>query len=327
MNPYKFTFIIFISLVFFNARAEEKSIAPSEPPARMEWEIKDEIVLNKDHILLSDVIRTPSNTPVPELVIAAAPGVERPVHLHQSKIYHTVEKALPGLLAPKGGGPQWCKVSRQHRLFEEDEFLSMVAGSRDQVFVNPDENLVINLTRKWIPIPIPDGPVILEVEDHNKVKTATYGVIRFYLIHNGGRSGPHFVQIRCQRMEEVLVLKAKVNRDDIIDERDHSWLMADTLSLRNPITREAYDPSDLIQARRPLNSGIVLTDRDVKRKPMVSRRSLVTAFSELGSLRISIKALSEEDGYKGDVIKVRNLRSNKEFFARVIGANLVEPLL
>ncbi len=327
MVTYKFTLILFISLLFSSLESQEASSIAVEPPVRIEWKIKDEVVLNKDEILLSDIIETPGNTPIPEIPLGPTPSIERPIHLHQSKIFHIVEKDLPGLLAPKGSGPQWCKISRQHRLFQESEFLETVTQSIDQIFQNPDENIVIKLTRKWRPIPVPDEPVIFEVEDHDKIKVATYGVIRFYLIHNRGKSGPHFVQVRCQKPKEVLVLKTKVNRGETINEQKHSWVSMDTLSIRSPITRESYDPTDLFQASRNLNAGIVLTDRDVKRKPLVSRRSLVTALSEVGKLKISIKALSEEEGYKGDVIKVRNLRSNKEFFAKIIGANLVEPLL
>lgn len=294
--------------------------------SRLDWKIRKEVMIEGEEILLSHVIETKPESDLPEIVVAKVPSVGKPIHLHQSKIYKLVEEQLPGLLKPKGDGPLWSMVSRKFRLLEQEEFLQMLGESTAQVFEEYEGALDISLSRKWKPIQVPYGQLFLEVDPSDKINPSSYGVIRFSLISDSAKMGPYFVQVRCQKMEKVLVTRGDIKRGNTIIDVDHVWREMDTLSMRNPFTVDMYDPSDPVLAMRTLKSGTALTLRDIKRRPLVARRSLVTAHSSRGSLTISVKALSEEEGYKGDVIKVKNIRSNKEFFARVIGTNLVEPL-
>jgi flagella basal body P-ring formation protein FlgA len=122
----------------------------------------------------------------------------------------------------------------------------------------------------------------------------------------------------------VLVSRRPIQRGEILNEDAIQWETRDVLSLRSPLTRELVDPDDPFEAVRTLREGEPILMRDVRRQPLVQRRDIVTAILDRGALQISIKALSEEEGYKGDIIRVTNLRSNKEFHARVIRPNLVE---
>ncbi|TFG92166.1 MAG: flagellar basal body P-ring formation protein FlgA [Syntrophobacterales bacterium] len=64
--------------------------------------------------------------------------------------------------------------------------------------------------------------------------------------------------------------------------------------------------------------------RDMLREPvMVSRGKQVQVVLERGPVKITTVGLSEQNGSKGDVVKVRNLSSNQSIYATVVGESLV----
>lgn len=292
----------------------------------IKWQLKKQAQVESDVVTLLDVIEPAKGKELPDIVLQDAPVIGKPKHLHQSKIFQLVEKEFPGLLSPKAEGSLWVKVSRKHRLLEENEFLDLLIDSKDFIFEEVDGELIISLAKKWIPLQVPPGPVILDFEGHGISQPSNYNIIKFSIVSGAGKIGPYFVPVRCQQMREVLVAKESIQRGHLVDGKRFDWKLMDSLALNDPVTRDLLDPTDPMQLVRALKKGSPLTQRDVKRQPMVTRRAVVTALKVQGSLKISIKALSEEEGYKGDVIKVRNMRSNKQFYAKVIDRNIVEPI-
>jgi len=56
----------------------------------------------------------------------------------------------------------------------------------------------------------------------------------------------------------------------------------------------------------------------------VKRGKIVCINLERGPLKISTIGISEEDGARGAIIRVRNVSSNRMVYARVVGANTVQ---
>lgn len=79
-----------------------------------------------------------------------------------------------------------------------------------------------------------------------------------------------------------------------------------------------------LQANRFLNAGQLLSDRDLKKEQVMRKGQIVKALFGQQSLQITISAQAEEAGAVGDVIRVKNLDSQKMFAARIIDRGLVE---
>ncbi len=79
-----------------------------------------------------------------------------------------------------------------------------------------------------------------------------------------------------------------------------------------------------LQANRFLNAGQLLSDRDLKKEQVMRRGQIVKALFGQQSLQITISAQAEEAGAIGDVIRVKNLDSQKMFAAKIIDRGLVE---
>ena len=124
-----------------------------------------------------------------------------------------------------------------------------------------------------------------------------------------------------KRYQLVPVLNRPVKTGDLIT--------ADLLSLEK---RQLLNPRESIvssehmlgmQAARFLNAGQVITFSDLKKEIVLKKGQMVKAIAGHAFFEISISALVEESGSIGDMIKIKNLDSQKTFAARIIEKGLV----
>jgi flagella basal body P-ring formation protein FlgA len=73
-----------------------------------------------------------------------------------------------------------------------------------------------------------------------------------------------------------------------------------------------------------LPAGRPLTRRDVIERPVVRKGQLVEVVAQQGALNLSMKALALESGAAGDLIKLRNLESRREFCGQVLHESKVQ---
>jgi len=53
----------------------------------------------------------------------------------------------------------------------------------------------------------------------------------------------------------------------------------------------------------------------------VRRGQMVEVVAQSGSVSVSLKGLAMQDGTRNEIIRIRNLQSNREFSAEVTGPN------
>lgn len=92
------------------------------------------------------------------------------------------------------------------------------------------------------------------------------------------------------------------------------------------MTDAAINSKNLIgmQAARYLNARQVLSFRDLKKETILKRGQVVKAFVGKGNFEVSIMAQAEEAGSIGDIIKVKNIDSQKLFAGRVVDRGVVQ---
>lgn len=290
----------------------------------LEWRLKEEAVIQGQNILVSDLIESPEGKSIPDFPIAEAPEIGKPFNWHKSIVSRMIEEKLPGFLEPSGGGALWIKVRKKSRILEADEIINMISQSGTRIFGDIDGKLEFETAREWRPVPVPDGNIDIEILNDSNIKPDSYVIIKFNIVSHSGKTGPYYIQLRCKCYQEVLTSAQPIERGTVISPNMMTWSIQDSFSLKSPVTREMISPDDPLESVRSLDAGDPILQRDIRRRPMVRRRDLVTAILDKGSLQISLKAVSDEEGYRGDIIRVTNIRSNKQFHARVVGRNIVQ---
>ena len=75
---------------------------------------------------------------------------------------------------------------------------------------------------------------------------------------------------------------------------------------------------------RAVNAGSLLKWSDLRKQPAVRRNSLVDVFAQTGGITIRMRGRCMENGVIGEYVTVRNLETNREFNAHVLGTGLVK---
>lgn len=121
--------------------------------------------------------------------------------------------------------------------------------------------------------------------------------------------------LRAQLFREVWVTRTPSERDGSFDPAQLDARRVDVLREREtiPVTELCRDYT----FNRAVPAGRVLTWRDLSRRTLVRRGQVIEVAAIAGSLSITMKALAMENGAEGEMVKVRNLDSKKEFNALV----------
>jgi len=122
---------------------------------------------------------------------------------------------------------------------------------------------------------------------------------------------------------EVPVLVRAIERGKQITERD---LAVKRLPAQRVGAKALRDMADIIglNTRRRLPAGRPITARDIERPRLVKRGALVTITMTAPGIAVSARGRSLDDGGAGDVIRVRNVNSNRKIRAKITGKNIVE---
>lgn len=131
-----------------------------------------------------------------------------------------------------------------------------------------------------------------------------------------------WVTAEIKKHAQAAVLNRSVKVGDVIT--------ADMLTVEKRLiqnqTDVVLDAKNIIgmQASRFLSAGQILNFRDLKKETIMKKGQIVKAIFGKGQFDISISAIVEESGSVGDVIKVKNLDSQKMFAALIVDRGLVK---
>jgi flagellar basal body P-ring formation protein FlgA len=131
------------------------------------------------------------------------------------------------------------------------------------------------------------------------------------------------VRVRIEVLTDVVVSTGSIAHGAIVDPSDvmvkKKWL--DTAS--SGVLSDINEVGGKKAAVR-INAGTEITKHMLRSVPVVKKGEVVRIVLESGPMMISAMGLCEEDGARGDLIRVQNTSSKKTVFARVMGASLVK---
>lgn len=146
------------------------------------------------------------------------------------------------------------------------------------------------------------------------------GVIQ---LSSGGKNlAPIRVSGRFEVMEQVPVLKRRMQSGEIISEEDIAWEAVPSAHLRKST---AHDLPALVgkSPRRSISAGRPIRLDEIAGPTVIEKGKQVTLV--FSTPRLSIKTLGEamENGAKGDVVKVKNVASNALVTGTVMDSGMV----
>ena len=170
---------------------------------------------------------------------------------------------------------------------------------------------------------LPQGAVTYELSSRRKEDFLGSANIALVFLVDGQVIKKIQVHVTIDVIQEVLVSNRSLNRHDVISQED---VRLEKMNLAELQADVITDPGEVIgkRTKRNLDVNTPLRLAFLEIPPLVKRGDMVTIVAETDVLKITTKGVVTESGCKGDVVRVVNVNSRKELFAKVRDARTVE---
>lgn len=205
---------------------------------------------------------------------------------------------------------------RPPRKLLEDEVRDLLANHLNQRMYGDGAEWELRVTRPWTPITVPDEPLSVEIVEPAIDRITSSAILRFELRAGRELVGSWQLPVQARLWREVLVAHAAQTRGLPLADASFVRERRDVLTLRNPVCElpanaGAYELAETVPA------GTTLTARAVRLRPVVRRGQTADAILQDGAMMVSIKVEVLESGVPGQMIRVRNTQSRREFRGKV----------
>ncbi len=275
-----------------------------------------------DGVFLEQLLSTDDTTTLPHLRVADAPAVGQSLVLTRAQVAALVQKSAPELAGTNWTGSPQIRVTRRTRQLGEAELKELLTETLQREHVRQRGELELAFTRAWLPVVIPDEPFTLKVLDLPSGSLGSSLILRFELRGAKEVFGNWQVVTQARIWRDVLVTRTPLKRGQPLAEADvtrerRDWLLA----------RETLDALPQVETSLELvenvPAGVPLATRSFRVRPLVTRGQTLEALLQDGTLLISTKVEVLEDGLPGQLVRVRNPQSRREFRGRVQNENTI----
>lgn len=273
-------------------------------------------------IFLNQLVSPSPSATLPLLRLAPAPAVGQTTSLSRQQIIDLAKEAAPELNTTNWTGPAQVHVSRRSRQLGDGEVTDLLRAALQRDYVGSRGELELHLSRPWQAATVPDEPLSLQVTELPPAGVLPNEVAGFELWCGKERVGVWQVALTARIWREIPVAHTSLGRGQLLREADIVLERRDVLEqheacIRFPVT------DDSLELNSSLPGGTPIWSRCVHVRPLVHRGKMVEAIFQDGSLTISLKVETLEDGVLGQTVRVRNPKTKRELLGKVQNEDLV----
>ena len=229
-----------------------------------------------------------------------------------------------------GFGPAFCAkadatappvaaAAATNRVLDEAVVTKLLTAVLQAQFTGGDGTLDVKLTRPWVAREIPAaGPLTLKILEMPNGGVASSFLVRFEIFAaNGSSLGNWPEPVRAHLWRQIRVARSMLKPGERVADADIALERRDMLALHGPLAEFADgDPS--LEIAQSVPAGSPLLAGSVKLRPVVYRSQMITARLDDGALTVTMKVEAMETGTPGQIIRLRNLQSNRDLSGKVL---------
>ena len=253
---------------------------------------------------------------VPHLRLAPAPTAGRTLSFTPAQLNELLQKTAPELVTTNWTGAAQIKISRRTRDFTEGDFKELLTTTLQQEYVKDRGELELRFVRPVATVRLIDEPLTVKLLDLPTTGVSANFIARFELRAGEEVAGTWQMPVQAKIWREVYVAGAQLKRGQLVREADINRERRDLLATRDAVTDLDLENPGLELAEN-IQAGLPLTSRSVRLRAIVHRGKMADAIINDGTMTLSVKVEVLEDGLPGQTIRVRNLKSKKEFRGKV----------
>ena len=267
-------------------------------------------------IFLDQIVENEFFRPTPKIRLAAAPALGQTASLSRAQVVSILQNVAPDLARASWAGATAVRVTRKSRPLGETELKEMLAAVLQSEYVKQQGELELRLARPWTVVTLPDEPLALRILDLPANGVSAHFIVRFEIVASQQRLGPWQTVAQAKLWREVPVARSPLRRGQLLAEAAIALERRDMLALREPLDPQALNTPG-VELVENVPAGSPLLNRSVRLRPVIQRGQVVDGLIQDGALSITLKVEALADGLPGHVVRVRNIRSRREFFGRV----------
>ncbi len=253
---------------------------------------------------------------VPHLRLAPAPTAGRTVSLTPTQLNELLQQTAPELVTTNWTGAAQIKVSRRTRAVTESDLKDLLTAALQQDYVKERGELELRFIRPVAAMTLVDETFTVKLLDLPTAGVTPNFIARFELRAGDESVGTWQIPVQARIWREIYVAGAQLRRGQLVRDAEINRERRDLLATRDAVTELELDNPGLELAEN-IMPGLPLTSRSVRLRAVVHRGKLADAIINDGALTLSVKVEVLEDGLPGQTIRVRNLKSKKEFRGKV----------
>ncbi|MGV3757342.1 MAG: flagellar basal body P-ring formation chaperone FlgA [Verrucomicrobiota bacterium] len=280
------------------------------------WELPTQVQITGRGIFPRDLFPQGPVEEVPHVSLFQVPTFGKSLVLNRQQIELALAKATGTTNAIQWGGAEKVIITRRSRMMGEVEMLGMLTQTLQQGKVQERGELELRSSRAWTEIAVPDEALTLRVTDLPSSGVSSYMIVRFELLAGKESVGTWQVSVQAKVWREVLVARQPAMRGLPVTKFEWATERRDVLTLRDVLADLPAAP-EVLEVAEGIQAGAPLTSRSFRVRPIVTRGKVVDALVQNGTLEISVKVEVLEDGLPGQTVRVRNLKSKREFRGKV----------
>lgn len=265
-------------------------------------------------VMLDQVVAT--DRILPAYRLTNAPSVGQALTLTRAQIIAAAKAVMPELATADWAGPELTRVTRRTRQLEEAELLALLTAQLQLEYAQGRGELELRLARPWTSVNIADEPFNLRVIDMPANGINPTMLLRLELKSSRETLGNWQVFLQAKLWREVWVAHSQLVRGQLVRDADLAHEKRDVLPLRQPLATVAADDST-VEIAENIPAGFPLYARALRPHPVVHPGKTADALVQDGGMSISVKVEVLEDGAPGQSVRVRNVKTKREFRGKV----------
>ena len=219
-------------------------------------------------------------------------------------------------LRPGATNASASAVVRPPRRLEEEELRQLLTDFLNEGSSKNGADWEVRITRLWTPLPVPEGPLTVEIIEPNINRITSNTILRVEIRAGRQLLATRQVPVYIRLWRKVLIAETTLRRGQLLCDVALTLERRDVLTLRDPLY-ELPSAAAAYELAESVPVGAPLTARAFRVKPVVFRGKTVTAIMTDNALTISLKVEVLEEGVPGQLVRVRNLQSRRELRGKV----------
>ena len=284
--------------------------------APLRFELKAQATAGSQRVFLSDLLTNISDEPLPRIALATAPAIGRPMFFTRAQVNELLTKKAPELVCTNWAGADKVKVSRATRVLTQPVLSELLTGALQTEYVKDRGQLELRFMRLWNSVVLPDEPLSVKILELPTTGVSPNFVCRFEVFAAGESVGVYQQGLQARVWCDVYVAHSTIMRGQLLKEADVTLEKRDILSSREFLTSVPLD-DPFVEFRENVQTGNLITARLLRLRSVVKRGRQVEAMFQDDSLKISVRAEALEDGVPGQIVRLRNVQSRREFKGKV----------